>query len=111
MFPWLNGDREYVLEYVTAILKCIDLRGAEGAAEEMIADFVGRENAQVLVHELYAWVRSPFERLVQFDLFVQYSEVEEEGADDGGRRRGVRGVGGGLGLGDSYRPRYSGLVE
>ncbi|RPB15224.1 hypothetical protein P167DRAFT_563218 [Morchella conica CCBAS932] len=104
VFPWLDGDREYVLEYVTAILKCIDLRGAEGAAEEMIADFVGRGNAQVLVHELYAWVRSPFERLVQFDSFVQYSEVEE-GAGDGGGRKEERG------RGDSYRPSYSGLVE
>ncbi|KAH0609563.1 uncharacterized protein H6S33_013049 [Morchella sextelata] len=102
VFPWLDDDREYVLEYITAILKCIDLRGAEGAAEDMIADFVGRENAQVLVHELYAWVRSPFERLVQFDSFVQYNEVEE--GVDGGRKEE-------RGPGDSYRPRYSGLVE
>ncbi|KAI5842564.1 RING finger domain protein [Morchella snyderi] len=102
VFPWLDGDREYVLEYVTAILKCIDLRGAEGAAEDMIADFVGRRNAQVLVHELYAWVRSPFERLVQFDSFVQYGEVVDAPGVDGGGERGP---------GDSYRPRYSGLVE
>lgn len=63
---------EYLLEYIVAILKAMDIQGSAGQAEEMIQEFLGRQNARLFLHELRAWLRSPCESLSAWDRVVQY---------------------------------------
>ncbi|KAJ3537361.1 hypothetical protein NM208_g6346 [Fusarium decemcellulare] len=65
---------EYLLEYIIAILKSMDTQGSTGQAENMIQEFIGRDNTKVLLHELRAWLRSPFKSLAEWDRAVQYPE-------------------------------------
>ncbi|KUJ14707.1 RING finger domain protein, partial [Mollisia scopiformis] len=72
-----SGDRrannaEFLLEYIIAILKTVDIQGSSGQAEEMLKDFLGRENTRLFLHELRAWLRSPFTSLEDWDRNVQY---------------------------------------
>jgi hypothetical protein len=60
-----------------AVLKSNDPKGADGQAEELIKEFLGREDARLLLHELDAWLRSPYERLEAWDSHVQYGAVRE----------------------------------
>ena len=69
-----GGNREFLIEYVVAILKTNELKGANGHAEDLLADYLGRENARLLLHELEAWLRSPYMRLEEWDRHVQYAE-------------------------------------
>lgn len=74
VFEWTADNREFILEYILAILKTIDLKSATGAAEDMLADLLGRENAQIFCHEIHAFLRSPYKSLGDFDRSVQYKE-------------------------------------
>jgi len=98
------NNAEFLLEYIVAILKTVDVQGPTGQAEEMLQEFLGREHARLFLHELRAWLRSPYVNLEDWDRNVQYSEPvkgsDEESADgtnhrrDDGRGRGrsrVRG--------------------
>jgi hypothetical protein len=67
-------NREFILEYIVAILKSNELKGANGHAEDALSDYLGRENARLLLHELEAWLRSPYTSLDAWDRHVQYSE-------------------------------------
>jgi hypothetical protein len=67
-------NREFILEYIVAILRSNELKGANGHAEDVLADYLGRENARLLLHELEAWLRSPYTSLDAWDRHVQYSE-------------------------------------
>ncbi|KAE8450021.1 hypothetical protein EG329_007160 [Mollisiaceae sp. DMI_Dod_QoI] len=74
-----SGDRrannaEFLLEYIVAILKTVDVQGSTGQAEEMLKDFLGRENTRLFLHELRAWLRSPYTSLEDWDRNVQYNE-------------------------------------
>ncbi|KAI9755556.1 MAG: hypothetical protein M1815_004870 [Lichina confinis] len=53
-------NAEFLLEYIVAILKTVDIKGSGGQAEDMLQEFLGRENARLFLHELGAWLRSPF---------------------------------------------------
>lgn len=64
---------EFLIEYVVAVLKKADLKGADGAARELLAEFLGQENAALFLHELESWLRSPYERLEDWDRHVQYA--------------------------------------
>jgi hypothetical protein len=90
---------EYLVEYTIAILKTVDLQASTGAAEDLVAEFVGRPHARLLLHELRAWLRSPFEVLEDFDAAVQYAEPlpGRAGQTSGEQRRGGAGQGGGEG--------------
>lgn len=66
---------EYLLEYTVAILKTIDIRGSSGQAQELLKEHLGRENAKILLHELECWLRSPFEKLEEWDEAVQYTAI------------------------------------
>lgn len=68
-----TSNSEWLLEYVVTILKFHDLKGSTGAAEEMLQDFIGRQNTRLFLHELGAWLRSPYTRLPDWDRHVQYS--------------------------------------
>lgn len=69
-----GGSRQYLMEYIVTILKLHDAKGADGKAEDLVSHFLGRENAKLLLHELQAWLRSPFSSLADWDGFVQYAE-------------------------------------
>lgn len=68
------NNAEFLLEYIIAILKSVDVVGCDGQAEDMLAGFLGRENTKLFLHELKAWLRSPFTKLEDWDRAVQYDE-------------------------------------
>ncbi|GAB1742844.1 hypothetical protein NU219Hw_g8551t1 [Hortaea werneckii] len=79
-----GGNREFLLEYIVAILRTNDLKAADGKAEDLLSDFLGRSNAQQLLHELEAWLRSPYVDLRQWDEVVQYFEQNVGGVRNSG---------------------------
>ncbi|KAL8812357.1 MAG: hypothetical protein Q9200_001083 [Gallowayella weberi] len=70
-----TNNAEFLLEYIIAILKTVDIKGSEGQAEDMLQDFLGRENTQLFLHELKSWLRSPYTSLEDWDRHVQYAVV------------------------------------
>ncbi|GAB0139130.1 hypothetical protein EsDP_00007345 [Epichloe bromicola] len=102
------NNAEFLLEYVVAILKSVDIMGSGGQAEEMLSDFLGRDNTRLFLHELRAWLRSPFTKLEDWDRAVQYEDVsetrllrEEASRDESSAGQGFRVNQ----KGDFYRPR------
>ncbi|KAM0717412.1 hypothetical protein Q7P37_007264 [Cladosporium fusiforme] len=79
-----GANREFLIEYLIAVLKANDPKGADGHAEELLKDFLGREDARLLLHELDAWLRSPYERLEAWDSHAQYA-VPPRGAGKSAR--------------------------
>lgn len=67
---------EFLLEYIVGMLKTLEIKGADGRMEDLVAEFLGRVTAKVFLHELEAWLRSPFLRLEDWDRAVQYREEE-----------------------------------
>lgn len=67
-----SSNAEFLLSYVVSILKTVDLRASNGHAENLLAEILGRETARLFLHELYAWLRSPYVRLKDWDETVQY---------------------------------------
>ncbi|KAG6016866.1 hypothetical protein E4U43_002878 [Claviceps pusilla] len=65
-------NAEFLLEYIVAILKSVDIMGSGGQAEEMLSEFLGRDNTRLFLHELRAWLRSPYTKLEDWDRAVQY---------------------------------------
>ena len=78
-----GANREFLIEYLVAVLKSNDPKGADGHAGELVKEFLGREDARLLLHELDAWLRSPYERLGAWDSHVQYGRAREraQGSD------------------------------
>lgn len=66
-----QNNAEFVLEYVIAILKTVDMQS--GHAEELLGDFLGRENTKLFLHELRNFLRSPYS-VDGWDRHVQYDE-------------------------------------
>lgn len=62
------------MEYIIAILKSVDIKGSGGQAEDMLQEFLGRETTRLFLHELRAWLRSPYTSLNDWDLAVQYRD-------------------------------------
>ncbi|OQE37125.1 hypothetical protein PENCOP_c010G03104 [Penicillium coprophilum] len=75
------NNAEFLLEYVIAILRTVDLKGSAGQAEELLRDFIGRENACLFLHELQAWLRSPYNSLEDWDRHVQYPNTSRNTSD------------------------------
>ncbi len=67
-------NAEFLLEYIVAILRTVDIKGSAGQAEEMLQEFLGRDNTRLFLHELGAWLRSPYSKLEDWDRMVQYAE-------------------------------------
>ncbi|ELR03428.1 hypothetical protein VC83_07210 [Pseudogymnoascus destructans] len=100
-----SGDNaEFLLEYIIAILKTVDVQGAAGQAEELLREFLGREHARLFLHEVRAWLRSPYGRVEDWDRNVQYAVPVKvgEGRGDGGEGGGARD--GRRGRSDRYTP-------
>ncbi|KAI9886591.1 MAG: hypothetical protein M1823_001633 [Watsoniomyces obsoletus] len=85
-------NAEFLLEYIVAILKTVDLKGSAGQAEEMLQEFLGRENARLFLHELGAWLRSPYLSVTDWDRAVQYSDSDSTRPGDDEARRGGKSL-------------------
>jgi hypothetical protein len=73
VFTFLDvPGRGYLVEYIVTVLRVWDVKGADGKARELVAEFLGQRSAALLLHELEAWLRSPFEALEGWDREVQY---------------------------------------
>ena len=72
-----SANAEFLLEYIVAILKTVDIKGSRGQAQEMLVGFLG-ENSALFLHELNSWLRSPFEDLAAWDRNVRYDWPERE---------------------------------
>ncbi|KAL8675429.1 MAG: hypothetical protein Q9168_000260 [Polycauliona sp. 1 TL-2023] len=70
-----TSNAEFLLEYIVAILKTVDVKGSGGQAEDMLQEFLGRDNTQLFLHELRAWLRSPYTSLEDWDRHVQYADL------------------------------------
>ncbi|KAF2155317.1 hypothetical protein K461DRAFT_292187 [Myriangium duriaei CBS 260.36] len=81
VFSFLSttGRLEFVLEYIVGIMRRLELKGADGAVENLLSEVLGREGARLVVHEMGAWMESAFERLEDWDRVVQYADVEVMG--------------------------------
>lgn len=64
-------NAEFLLEYIVAILKTVDVKGSQ--AEDMLQEFLGRDDTRLFLHELKSWLRSPYTTLEDWDRHVQYS--------------------------------------
>jgi hypothetical protein len=84
------SNAEFLLEYIMAILRTTDIKGSGGHAEELLKDFLGRENTRVFLHELQAWLRSTYQHLRDWDGAVQYNEskVQQQHAAESHMSRG-----------------------
>ncbi|KAI1184774.1 hypothetical protein F5B17DRAFT_67428 [Nemania serpens] len=71
------NNAEFLLEYIIAILKTVDIQGSQGAAEDMLSEFLGRENTRLLLHELRNFLRSPWS-IETWDRKVQYPPLTAE---------------------------------
>lgn len=77
------NNAEFLLEYIIAILKTVDIKGSSGQAEDMLQEFLGRDNTRLFLHELRAWLRSPYVALEDWDRNVQYAEQTRERPKNG----------------------------
>ncbi|CAD0106980.1 unnamed protein product [Aureobasidium uvarum] len=68
-----NARQGFLIEYIVAILKTTELKDASGSASTLVAEFLGASPASLFLHELEAWLRSPYERLEDWDRHVQYA--------------------------------------
>ncbi|OCK82427.1 hypothetical protein K432DRAFT_415352 [Lepidopterella palustris CBS 459.81] len=80
-----SNNAEFLLEYIIAILKTVDIKDSSGHAEEMLQEFLGRGNTRLFLHELSAWLRSPYTKLEDWDRHVQYKEALPYRFDETGR--------------------------
>lgn len=69
-----TSNAEFLLSYIVSILKMVDIKASNGHAENLLAEFLGRENSRLFLHELHAWLRSPYRKLEEWDEEVQYIE-------------------------------------
>ncbi|CRG88178.1 hypothetical protein PISL3812_05205 [Talaromyces islandicus] len=69
------NNAEFLLEYIIAILRTVDIKGSAGHAEDLLEEFIGRGNARLFLHELQSWLRSPYNTLHDWDRHVQYDDT------------------------------------
>lgn len=72
------NNAEFLLEYIIALLKSVDIKGSTGRAEDLLQEFLGRDSARLFLHELEAWLRSPYNDLRDWDKAVQYPDIGHE---------------------------------
>jgi regulator of sirC expression with transglutaminase-like and TPR domain len=65
------NNAEYLLEYIVEMLKSIEVKG--GKSEQLLTEYLGQEDAQLFLHELSSWLRSPYQDLEEWDRAVQYA--------------------------------------
>jgi hypothetical protein len=72
-----SSNAEFLLAYIVSILKMVEIKASNGHAENLLTEFLGRDNSRLFLHELQAWLRSPFTKLEEWDQDVQYREELE----------------------------------
>jgi hypothetical protein len=77
-----QNNAEFVLEYIIAILKTVDIQSDH--AEELLTDFLGRDHTKLFLHELRNFLRSPYS-VEAWDRHVQYAEPRSAPHSLGGR--------------------------
>ena len=65
-------NAEFLLEYIIALLRSTDIRASTGKAQKLLGDVLGKDYAELFLHELNSWLRSPYAHLVDWDRAVQY---------------------------------------
>ncbi|KAB8664852.1 hypothetical protein FH972_026275 [Carpinus fangiana] len=65
---------EFLLSYIVSVLGTVDVKSSSGAAQRLLTDFLGQDNAGLFLHELSHWLRSPYTQLENWDRNVQYAE-------------------------------------
>ncbi|KAF9052419.1 hypothetical protein BDZ89DRAFT_427250 [Hymenopellis radicata] len=74
-----NLDVEFLTTFTISLMKSIDIRSE--SAVKLIAEFLdldgGKENAEHFAHEIYTYVRSPYQDLFVYDTVVQYDDPPE----------------------------------
>jgi hypothetical protein len=73
-----SSNAEFLLSYIVSILKMVDVKASNGHAENLLSEFLGRQSARLFLHELNAWLRSPFTRLKDWDQKVQYADTRTD---------------------------------
>ena len=84
------NNAEFLLEYIIAILKTVDVKGSQAQAEDMLQEFLGRDNTRLFLHELKAWLRSPYTTLDNWDRNVQYDTLGIRPAYEARNNQGQR---------------------
>jgi hypothetical protein len=69
-----SSNAEFLLSYIVSILKMVDLKGSNGHAENLLAEYLGRDNSKLFLHELINWLRSPYTKVEAWDREVQYQD-------------------------------------
>jgi hypothetical protein len=72
-----SSNAEFLLSYIVSILKMVEIKASNGHAENLLTEFLGRDNSRLFLHELQTWLRSPFTKLEEWDQDVQYREELE----------------------------------
>lgn len=67
------------------MLRTLDIRDSDGRAEDLLQEFLGRQCTRLFLHELNAWLRSPYRKVEEWDEEVQYMEDLPTGLDGEGR--------------------------
>lgn len=80
-----SSNAEFLLTYIVSILKTVDIKASNGHAEDLLQEFLGRDNTRLFLHELHAWLRSPYTKLEDWDRHVQYRERLPDEFDADGR--------------------------
>lgn len=113
------NNAEFLLEYIIAILKTVDIQGSQGQAQNLLQEFLGRDHARLLLHELKSFLRSPYTSLGAWDCHVQYDQSKKRrrtASDDPHDSRGQRSRSRSeerswhsqtRQRGDFYQPKYS----
>jgi hypothetical protein len=63
---------EFLLNYILEIMKTTNVK--DGLAEELLVEHLGTEETPLFLHELSSWMRSPFQKLEDWDTIVQYRQ-------------------------------------
>ncbi|KAK4217276.1 hypothetical protein QBC37DRAFT_255224, partial [Rhypophila decipiens] len=63
---------EWIREFIIFLLKTVDIQDHSNQFEDRLSTYLGRKIARHLLHELRAWLRSPFDKPEDWDRAVQY---------------------------------------
>ncbi|KAF7544335.1 hypothetical protein G7046_g9809 [Stylonectria norvegica] len=68
------NNAEHLLEYISLILRTVDIMEHTGKAEEILREYLGEDHANTFLHELRAFLRSGCSTLKKWDERVQYGD-------------------------------------
>ncbi|PMB67878.1 putative RING finger protein C16G5.03 [Beauveria bassiana] len=69
----------FLIEHVVDVLQNRDIGTGIGLLEALLTANLGRSSARLLLHELGAWLRSPYTSLEEWDAAVRYPRLGQQG--------------------------------